>query len=531
MKPRFLTGALLAVALLVPSALAIGAATAATPPNVLIVAQSIDDIVSLDPAEGFELTTVQSFNSLYQRLVESDPAKPTALLPVLAESFQPGADNQSLTFAIRKDAKFASGNPVRPEDVIFSLSRAVKLDKSPVFILKQLGWDAATVDTFLSKVDDSHVKINWPAKVGPSFALSILSAPIASIVDEKTVSGHVANNDFGNAWLHNASAGSGPYLLKAYTPGEALVFAANPTSPGGAPKLGSIIFKNVPDPAARRLLIEQGDADITRDLGADQVAALQGKPGVTVLAAPSAETDYLAFNAASANPVTKNPALWEAARWLIDYKGIADNLLKGQYKVHQAFLPSGFPGALDDNPFTLDVAKAKDILAKGGVPDGTTIKLSVINQPPFPDIAQAIQATFAQGGIKLEIVPKIASEFYAQYRAREHEAALLFWIPDYFDPHSNASTFAFNPDDKAKTVAWRNGWVIPDLSAKTQAAVEATDPAQRAKLYTEIQQEVQAKAPILFLLQASTQIVLRSNIKGFVQGLDADQIYFQNVTK
>ncbi|MDB5561960.1 MAG: dipeptide-binding transporter, periplasmic substrate-binding component [Hyphomicrobiales bacterium] len=531
MKPKFLPGAFFAAALLVPSVLSIEAASAATPPNVLIVAQSIDDIVSLDPAEGFELTTVQSFNSLYQRLVESNPTKPTELDPVLAESFEKGADNQSLTFAIRKDAKFASGNPVRPEDVIFSLGRAVKMGKTPVFILEQLGWGAATIDQFLTKVDDSHVKVSWPAKVGPSFALSILSAPVASIVDEKTVSAHITNNDFGNAWLHNASAGSGPYQLKAYTPGEALVFVINPTAPGGAPKIGSIIFKDVPDPAARRLLIEQGDADITRDLGADQVAALKGKPGVTVLSAPSAETDYLAFNAASSNPVTKNPALWEAARWLIDYKGIAEGLLKGQYTVHQTFLPSGFPGALDDNPFTLDVAKAKDILSKGGIPDGTTIKLSVINQPPFPDIAQAIQASFAQAGIKLVIDPKIGSEFYAQYRARSHEAALLFWIPDYFDAHSNASTFAFNPDDKAGTVAWRNGWVIPELSAKTQSAVEATDPAERAKIYGDLQKEVQTKSPILFLFQASSQIVLRSNVKGFVQGLDADQVYFQNVTK
>jgi peptide/nickel transport system substrate-binding protein len=44
------------------------------------------------------------------------------------------------------------------------------------------------------------------------------------------------------------------------------------TAPGGAPKLKSIIIKNVPDPASRRLLIQQGDADVARDLGADQIA-------------------------------------------------------------------------------------------------------------------------------------------------------------------------------------------------------------------------------------------------------------------
>ncbi|HTJ56585.1 MAG TPA: ABC transporter substrate-binding protein [Devosiaceae bacterium] len=532
MKTRLLTSALAAAALLTSTALTMGTAAAATPPNVLVVAQSIDDIVSLDPAEGYELTTVESFNSLYQRLIESDAQKPTQLDPVLAESWQEGADGQSVTFAIRKDAKFASGNPVRPEDVIFSLNRALQLNKSPVFILQSLGWTKDNVGQYLKKVDDTHVAISWPAKVGMSFALSILSAPVASIVDEKVAEANAKNNDFGNAYLHNASAGSGPFKIRAYTPGEALVFDANPTSPTGGPKLQGIIFKDVPDAAARRLLIQQGDADIARDLGADQIAALSGKPGLTVVQAPSAESDYMAFNAANTdNKVLANPALWEAARWLVDYDGIANGLLKGQYDVHQAFLPKGFPGSLDDNPFKFDLDKAKAILAKGGIPAGTNIRLEVINQPPFPDIAQALQASFAKGGINLSIVPEVASDFYGKIRARSDEAALLFWIPDYFDAHSNASAFAINRDDGSKTVAWRFGWSIPKLSDETQAAVEAKDQAERAKLYQDIQKQVQQNSPFLFLFQAKNQIVLRSNVKGFIQGLDADQAYFAGVTK
>ncbi len=51
------------------------------------------------------------------------------------------------------------------------------------------------------------------------------------------------------------------------------------------------------------------------------------------------------FNTAnSANPLLNNPAFWEAARWLVDYEGITKNLLKGQYFIHQSFLPAGLPG-------------------------------------------------------------------------------------------------------------------------------------------------------------------------------------------
>ncbi|RMM68629.1 ABC transporter, periplasmic oligopeptide-binding protein [Pseudomonas savastanoi pv. glycinea] len=71
-----------------------------------------------------------------------------------------GDDDKSLVFELRDGARFASGNSVRPEDVIYSLSRVVKLNKSPAFILGELGWTAENVDSFLTRVDDTHVKIS-----------------------------------------------------------------------------------------------------------------------------------------------------------------------------------------------------------------------------------------------------------------------------------------------------------------------------------------------------------------------------------
>lgn len=178
-------------------------AQAATPANTLVIAQSIDDVVSFDPARGFELTTVQSFNSLYQRLIQSDPHNPIDLKPTLASSWQAGADNRSLTFSLRPDAKFASGNPLRPEDVIFSLSRVVKLNLEPSFILTQLGWNAKNVEQHLSKVDDHRVKISWSENVSPAFVLSLLSAPVSSIVDAKEALAHQQGDDLGHQWLNS----------------------------------------------------------------------------------------------------------------------------------------------------------------------------------------------------------------------------------------------------------------------------------------------------------------------------------------
>lgn len=518
----------------VPSVLALAlaaafAASAATPADTLVIAQSIDDAKSFDPADGFELTSVQAFTNLYQRLVQSDPQNPIDLKPTLATRWTPGSDNRSMTFTLKEGAKFASGNPVRPEDVIFSLSRVVKLNLDPSFILTQLGWTKENVDAQFKKIDDNQVEIRWSADVSPTYVLSLLAAPVSSIVDEKTVIAHEQKGDLGNKWLALNSAGSGPYQIRKYIPHEVVLFSANLTSPAGAPKLKNVLIKNVPEPAARRLLLEQGDADIARNLGADQMASLKNKPGVKTLAVPMASLYYIQFNI-DANPALKNPALWEASRYLFDYKGIANDLLKGQFQVHQSFLPEGFLGALNDNPYSYDPEKAKAILKKAGLTN-VSFKLSVSNQPPYLDIAQALQASFAKGGVKVEVQPGISSEVATRVKAHQYEATLNAWGADYFDPNTNAAAFAYNPEDGSKTLAWRSNWHIPQLSKQTLAATAETDKAKRVELYENMQREVQKNSPYVIGMQARNLVALRDNLKGYVQGINPDMVYYSQVTK
>ena len=131
------------------------------PPDVFVTAQSLDDIVSLDPAEGFELSSLQTFTAVYQRLIQPNRGQPARLDPSLAARWTSG--DHTLTFDLREDAVFSSGNAVRPEDVIYSLSRAVKLNRAPAFILDQLGWTPANVDASLIEVDAHRLQIHWTA--------------------------------------------------------------------------------------------------------------------------------------------------------------------------------------------------------------------------------------------------------------------------------------------------------------------------------------------------------------------------------
>ena len=80
---------------------------------------------------------------------------------------------------------------------------------------------------------------------------------------------------------------------------------------------------------------------------------------------------------------------------------MTNSFLKGQMQIHQSFWPEGFPGALTDTPFSYDPEKAKQILADAGVELPINVTLDTIAAQPFTDMAQSLQATFAEAGHQL----------------------------------------------------------------------------------------------------------------------------------
>ena len=504
---------------------------AKTPPGVLVVAKNIDDIVSLDPAQAYEFTSGEIVSNIYERLVEYNPLKTDELKPGLAASWKASEDGKSIAFTLRQGAKFASGNPVRPEDVVFSFRRVILLNKAPSFILKQFGWTPENVDQMVRKTGADEVTITIAGNFAPSFVLNALGARVASVVDAETAAKNVKDNDFGNAWLSRASAGSGAYALETWRPNETVVLKANANAQAKA-KTPQIVFAHVAEGATQRLMIEAGDADIARNLSPDQIAAVKGKGGIVVETYPQAALHFFSLNVK--HEKLNKPELWEAIRYLIDYEGIATNLLKGQMKVHQTFWPEGFPGAVLDKPFKLDTDKAKAILDKAGIKD-LTINVDMIASAPFTDIGQSMQATFAKAGIKLNLTPGASSQVITKYRARQHEGMILYWGPDFMDPHSNAKAFAYNADNSdgspQSTTTWRNSWHIPEMSKKTMAALVERDAAKRLDMYRDLQKEVLASSPWAMTFQAQAQVALRDNVKGFVHGATNDLIVYRDVEK
>ena len=522
-----------AIVLVIAIVFSVNPAAAATPSDTLVMAWQFDDIITLDPAEIFEFSGAEYAGNTYDRLIGYEVEDVSKIYGVVAESWTVSPDGKTYTFKIRKGIKFASGNPLTAEDVAFSLQRTVILDKSPAFILGQFGFSADNVRNQIRAIDADTVTIETDKAYAPTFVLYCLTATVGSVVDKKEVMAHEKDGDLGHAWLRTNYAGSGPFKFNKWKPSEILILDANTGYWDGAPKLRRVIIRHIPEQATQRLLVEKGDIDIARNLGPDQIKGLEGNDQVRIHSSPKGGIFYLGLN--QKHETLKKPQVRQALKYLVDYDGIANTILKGSMVPHQAFLPKGFLGALEDKPFKLDPAKAKMLLAEAGYPNGLTLTMDTRNNFPTLDMAQAIQSTFALGGVKLEIIPMDGKQALTKYRARNHQIYIGRWGPDYQDPHTNADTFAKNLDNsddaKAKPLAWRNAWDIPEMSKQTDAAVRESDPQKRARMYLDIQRKHQQTSPFVIMFQDIEVAAERSNVKGFVLGPSFDSNFYRNVTK
>jgi peptide/nickel transport system substrate-binding protein len=506
---------------------------AETPADTLVVADAIDDIVSIDPHEAFEFSGVDLNNNVYDTLVELDPTKPGELVPGLAESWSVADDGVTYTFKMRPGVTFSSGNPLTAEDAALSLRRVVKLNKTPAFILTQFGLTPENVDQMITFEGDT-VTLKTDRPYAPSFVYNCLTAGVANIVDMKTVMANEVDGDMGNAWLKANSAGTGAYVLLSFKPNEGYVLERREGHWRGDAAMKTVFMQHIPEGATQRLLLEQGDIDIAREMTPTDIEGITGNADLKVVSDVGGQVYYLALN--QKKEELANPKVQEAMRWAVDYQGMTDSILKGQWVVHQAFLPQGFLGALTETPYSLDIEKAQALMAESGVTLPLEVKFTVRNNQERLDIATSLQNTFAQAGINLTLDVGDGATGLEIYRGRKHEMTLQTWGPDYPDPHTNASTFAQNPDNSDEAgntgyLAWRTAWDPGELHAMTDAAVQERDTEKRKAMYEEIQRRHRDNSAFVMMFQQARQDAMRANVEGFYAGGATDSVTYWTVTK
>ena len=480
--------------------------------NTLVFATNMSDLITLDPATMYAWTGILIVHNLYQTLVQYEGTDLSVIKPGLAEKWdiKDAGDHWEVTFNLRSVAKFASGNGITADDVVYSFQRVIALKQGPSYLFaSNIG---LTKDSFKA-VDPQTVVITLPKTASPQVFLSILTFTVGSIVDSKEVRAHEANGDMGNGWLLDHSAGSGPYTVDHWTKEVEVLLKTNPNYGATQPAVANVLVRHVLESTNQQFGLERGDIDIARNLSPDQIAALKGKPGVTTTTGDSMLLVYIGMNQSVAALADKN--VREALRTAIDYDGLVNDLLKGNARKVQTLVPQGLMGYNPDAPFQADPQKAKSLLQQAGQGNLTLELLCPTGTAPggaaWADIAAKLQSDFANAGITINIKQTQYSTLYDTYRANKHQLIMVEWGPDFPDPDANVGPFT---EFDINSIATRQGWKDA-IGDKAKAAALLLDLTQREAAYKDITDYVLHNGPYAVLYQPTEVFGLRSNVKGF----------------
>ena len=348
---------------------------AKTPNDQLVIGTSLAQVLSLDPHQATEAKANEIMANLYDRLISVDGSGKVS--PQLAERWE--TDEKGITFHLR-EANFASGNPVTSADVVYSLSRLLKMNQAAAANLKRVGYNADNIDKLVSAPDEKTVRVDLSGETTSELLLYRLAMVIASVVDSKELKSHEVNDDWGNAWLRTNSAGSGPFTLNRWSPNEIIILEANKDYVAGSPKMRRVIVRHVPESQVERLMLERGDIDIASALTAADLATFNNKDGFQIQRVPTGGFYVLSMNAGK-EPLS-NPKVREAIAYGIDYKGMEKTIMGPYGRARTVPVPENFEYAIPSPDWKLDVEKGKALLKEAGYENGFTLNLKTIAQTP-----------------------------------------------------------------------------------------------------------------------------------------------------
>ncbi|MBM3506067.1 MAG: hypothetical protein FJX65_19740, partial [Alphaproteobacteria bacterium] len=367
---------------------------------------------------------------------EEPPDLQSDLRGHLAESWSINRDGKYVEFKLRKGVKSPAGNEMTAEDVKWSLDRGIKASGIIRFFLFSSS-DFRPENT-VEAVDASTVRIHF--KTPTIFDLSVFAYLYFQILDSKTVLANAAGGDGGAAFLQKNTADFGPWHLTTanFVPGNRATYTANANYWNKAKRgnATSLVTLSVAESATRSQLLRSGEADFAGLLPFQEYENLRGDRGVRVMNCAGVIRDsiLLSYN----DERFAKPEVREAISLAIDRDAIVRGVFRGFGQpavtgVHQAFMTPGM-----NKYIRTDVAKAKELLAKAGYPDGFSAKFTISPSRPGAHAEQEaifIADSLKQIGVRFEIeVVTSGTAFAERFSKGDYQAMLYSEAPAFGDP-------------------------------------------------------------------------------------------------
>jgi peptide/nickel transport system substrate-binding protein len=417
-----------------------------------------------DPAEtpGI-ITPFMVLYALHDGMVKPMPGLPLA--PSLAESWTGSEDGAVYEFVLRKDAKFHNGDQVTAEDVKFSFERyrgtSHDLIKNRV----------AEVET----PDPQHIRFKLKAP-WPDFLTFYATATGAGwIVPKKYV------EKVGDDGFKKAPIGAGPYKFVSFTPGVQLVLEAFDQYWRKTPSVERLVFKSIPEETTRLAALQRGEVDIVYSIRGELAEELQRTPGLTLkpVVPPAPFWIYFA-DQWDAKSRWHDERLRRAASFALDRKAMNDAITLGYSKITGSIIPYSFDFFWQPPLPAYDPARAKELLAEAGHPDGFYAG-DFYCDSSYSNVAEAALDNFQAAGIRLKLRPLERAAFVEAYSNKKLKNLILGGSGAFGNAATRLEAFV------VKGGAYVYG-SYPDIDALYQQQAAELDHKKRAAILDKMQQ-------------------------------------------
>ena len=527
------------------AALSIALAGAAHAQDILILAEDVPAGLNYDGPSAAIPASQQGMDTVLEPLIGyayGEAADGVALPDFtkfegrLAESWTYDAATLTWTFKLRQGVKGCNGATFNADDVIYTFERAKSVSGAA-----PIGWFLSNVasiagfgpevfgdDPEAKKLGDSIVKIDdYTVQIKQSepnaLLLPVLTIFGLMIFDKEQMEANKTDADpWSHDYVNNTNApGFGAYCLDTWSKNEQISYIANEDYFGGAPDVKRVTVRRVPQSSNRLVVLQSGEADLVTGLTPREFDSLAKVDGLQVTGVTGNENLFVHMNF-DVKPFD-NVKLRQAIAYAIPYDQIIATGYFGQAKQWNGVVPSSYPGYVPAAGFTYDPAKAKELLAEAGYPEGkgleefaSSFALSYVSEKEstLGPIVNTIQTALREVGIPATLDP-IPQTQYGDRQLVKRD--LAFAVNDQEKPIGVDAGYAvqlfFVSPEKGglnNMVNYRNA-EVDDMWAK--ARVDA-DAANRDGILKTIQEKIAADVAWLPVVEYRTQWAYKNTISG-----------------
>ncbi len=364
----------------------------------VIVAQ-VGAAKSLDPQGTNDKRSLEIIVQIYDTLVEVD--KNMELKDGLAKSWEYITPTK-IRFKLKDTIKFHNGEPLKVEDVVFSLNR-VKNSK----IVGAIGESIENI----KKIDDETFDIDtkYPTKT----LLKFLADPGASIVSEKAVS------KFGNSFGQNP-VGTGSFILEEWITGDKIVLKSNKEHTFKKPNIDKLIFRSIPEATNRVIGLETGEIDIAYAVSPIDTEQVIKNQHLALMTIDPLAIEFIGFNLKDSK--LKDENLRKAIIYALNSDEILGTVL-GTYaeSINSPLAKNMFGYTENRVKYSQNLNKAKEYLDKVENKDKLNLSITIHSNSDSMQISQIIQAQLKDIGINLTINPLEWGTFISETSNGKHQ--------------------------------------------------------------------------------------------------------------